>query len=94
MVQNAMNAMSEGGKLTIATYTAENELGIRIKDTGSGISKENLNKIFEPFYTTHGRGTGLGLSISRRIIQDHEGSITINSKIGKGTTVYITLPLT
>ncbi len=94
VIHNAMNAMNEGGKLTITTYSAEDELDIRVKDTGSGISEDNMNKIFEPFYTTHGKGTGLGLSISRRIMQDHGGNITINSSIGKGTTVYITLPLT
>jgi signal transduction histidine kinase/putative methionine-R-sulfoxide reductase with GAF domain len=93
IIQNALNALDEGGSLRISTYTAENDLGIRIEDDGSGISEDDFDKIYEPFYTTRGRGTGLGLSISRMIIRNHDGNISIYSKEGEGTTVNILLPM-
>ncbi|MFC1489994.1 ATP-binding protein [Candidatus Latescibacterota bacterium] len=93
VIQNALNAMDEGGSLKIRTYTNEKEIGIEIGDNGCGISADDFEKIFEPFYTTRGRGTGLGLSISRTIIQNHDGSIKIDSEEGIGTTVNILLPV-
>lgn len=91
--------MPSGGEITISAVPCSPELGegawgqIIIADTGSGIARENLNKIFEPFFTTKPKGTGLGLAIAYRIIQDHDGSITLDSEVGKGTTVAIMLPL-
>ena len=66
-----------------------------ISDTGCGISKNNLSKITDPFYTTKdpGKGTGLGLSVSYTIIQDHKGNLEIQSELNKGTTAIITLPI-
>lgn len=96
---NACQAMPSGGEITISAVPCSPELGegawgqIIIADTGSGIARENLNKIFEPFFTTKPKGTGLGLAIAYRIIQDHDGSITLDSEVGKGTTVAIMLPL-
>ena len=83
------------GQLTITTFTENNELGIRFQDTGCGISRQDLEKIFEPFYTTKpiGEGTGLGLSISHGIIQRHLGSITVTPEEGVGSTFTIYLPL-
>ena len=67
-------------------------LTIIIKDNGIGIKEEDLENIFEPFFTTKSNGTGLGLAICNEIINLHNGNIFINSKINKGTTVYINLP--
>jgi len=91
---NAVQAMPDGGTLSISTSlsTAEkNKVVITIKDTGIGIAKEKLALIFTPFYTEKNRGTGLGLAIVKNIIQEHNGSITVESDIGKGATFIITL---
>jgi two-component system NtrC family sensor kinase len=67
---------------------------IKISDTGQGISKEDLSRIFEPFYTTKGQnGTGLGLAITWGIIDNHDGTINVESEVGKGTTFIVHLPL-
>ena len=74
---------------------AENEsLKVVVSDTGIGIPKENINSIFDPFFTTKelGKGTGLGLSVSYGIIQKHQGTITVESEVGKGTSFTIKLP--
>ncbi len=95
---NAYQSMPRGGKLKLKSekLKAGNKDWVRVEiaDTGEGISKENLEKIFEPFFTTRksGTGTGLGLSIAYSIVKEHGGNISIESKLGKGTTVSITLP--
>ena len=68
-------------------------LQVRICDTGPGIREEHLSRVFDPFYTTKANGTGLGLSITRQIIEQHAGTISVDSKAGKGTAFQITLPL-
>jgi PAS domain S-box-containing protein len=100
LLTNAADAMPEGGTLTLRTAAdvLENgKPGVRIEfsDTGVGIPAEHLGKILDPFFTTkeEGRGTGLGLAICRRIVQEHHGTLTIQSEVGKGTTVRIVLPL-
>ena len=92
---NAGEAISGRGKITISTSCNENNILVSIKDTGCGISKENLDKIFDPFYTNKppGKGTGLGLSISYGIVQQHGGSIECESEQGKGTVFNILLPI-
>jgi two-component system, NtrC family, sensor kinase len=92
---NACHAMDSGGTITVATRVEAHGAAIRISDTGKGIKPEHLAKVFDPGFTTKGVGvgTGLGLSISFRIIQDHHGSITVESEVGKGTTFVIRLPL-
>ncbi|MCK5837605.1 MAG: GHKL domain-containing protein, partial [Desulfobacula sp.] len=98
-VSNAAETITskQGGILSIETsYSKEDDhIGIRIKDSGAGIPKEYYSKLFEPFFTTKkkGKGVGLGLSVAYGIIQDHGGSIQVNSKEGKGTTFQIKLPL-
>jgi signal transduction histidine kinase/putative methionine-R-sulfoxide reductase with GAF domain len=92
LIQNAINAMPEGGALEIKTVSGEQDVRIEIRDTGVGIPPQHLDNIFEPFFTTRGNGTGLGLSISHRIVQNHGGKLDITSKEGKGTTVTIVLP--
>ena len=91
---NAAQAIEEKGEIKIQTKEKNGNVIIAISDTGSGIAKENLSKIFNPFFTTKeiGTGTGLGMSISYNIIEEHNGTIAVKSKIGKGTTFIITLP--
>ena len=93
---NAIDAMPKGGKLTVNVSADKNgNCNIILKDTGTGIPKEILPQVFEPFYSTKpsGKGTGLGLSVAKRIIQDHRGKIHIKSTEGKGTDVKISLPI-
>jgi len=90
---NACQAMLEGGTLTIKTANLGNEfVQINITDTGQGISPDNLKNIFMPFFSTKKEGTGLGLSICYNIIENHNGSIRVESQLGKGTTFIIKLP--
>ncbi len=97
ILQNAIQAIEHKGNITIKTnITGNGNLAqIKIMDTGKGISKENLPKIYDPFFTTKepGKGTGLGLSIAFRIIKEHKGTIKYSSEIDKGTKVLITLPI-
>jgi PAS domain S-box-containing protein len=101
LLTNASDAMPQGGKLTLRAVS--NQLGdgkavaIEVEDTGEGITAENLEKIWEPFFTTkpEGKGTGLGLAICRRIVEEHGGTISIQSEgAGRGATVRIVLPAT
>ncbi|MDO9576806.1 MAG: ATP-binding protein [Candidatus Cloacimonadales bacterium] len=92
-ILNAIEAMPVGGSITIEAKCDKENVLISFQDTGIGISGENLTKIFDPFFTTKAEGTGLGLSLVYQIIIAHEGNIEIESKIGRGTKVKITLPL-
>lgn len=92
---DAMTTMDRRGTLTLRTrITSSDTVQIDVCDDGPGISEENLTKIFDPFFTTKavGHGTGMGLSICYRIIENHGGTIAINSKVGRGTVITITLP--
>ena len=92
---NGSQAIEEKGDIYIKTYTRDNNVVIEFKDTGKGIDKQNLKKIFDPGFTTKSRGvgTGLGLSIVYQIIKDHKGDIEVESELGKGTTFRIILPI-
>jgi two-component system NtrC family sensor kinase len=92
---NAIEAMSEGGTLTIRTGMEGGMVVVRFTDTGVGIPEENLPKILDPFFTTkeQGKGTGLGLSVSYGIISRHKGKLEVKSKVGKGTTFTVKLPV-
>jgi len=95
LVQNAVDAQPAGGRITIKTINPGiGTLTIEVADAGPGISQDVLPHIFEPFYTTKSseKGTGLGLAIAKRIAEDHSGSITASSEVGKGTTLTVTLP--
>ena len=95
MILNACNVMSDGGSLAITTRLSSNDqVEIAFADTGCGIAEENLSKIFDPFFTTMpvGKGIGLGLSISYSIVQQHQGTIEVESEVDKGTTFTIRLP--
>jgi len=95
LIFNAMRAMKKGGDLYITTSFDSTRKGIiiKFKDTGIGISEENIKKIFKPFFTISDEGTGLGLSICQNIINEHKGNISVESKLGKGTIFTIFLPL-
>ena len=92
---NARDAMPEGGELRILTDTVDSKIEIIVQDTGVGISSENIQKIYDPFFTTKaaGKGTGLGLSVSYGIVQEHGGNISVDSKPGIGTSFKLELPL-
>ena len=91
---NAIDAMPNGGKLTLRAFNQANGVVIEIEDTGVGIAADNLSKIFEPFFTTKevGRGTGLGLAVCYGIVTDHGGRLSVRSNPGVGTTFSILLP--
>jgi signal transduction histidine kinase len=90
---NAIQSMKDGGTITVKVDQEKDHYAVGIEDTGCGISKENLSKIFDPFFSTKDKGSGLGLSIVRNIIEGHKGSIRIDSKEGSGTKVTIILPM-
>ena len=92
---NAMESMDDRGELHVRTVSKPEKKGVEISitDTGSGISRENLSRIFDPFFSTKKKGTGLGLAITAKIIEAHKGEITVESEEGKGTTFKIFLPL-
>jgi two-component system sensor histidine kinase HydH len=86
--------MENGGRLTIEnSITEESLIKIEIKDTGSGIKSEDLNKIFNPYFTTKTKGTGLGLAIVHKIIEAHRGDIKIRSISEQGTAFTIVIPI-
>jgi len=94
---NAIEAMNDGGQLDVSTdlssLSGREYIRVTITDSGSGIRPEHLPRLFSPFFTTKKDGTGLGLAITRRIIQQHDGSITVESKVNEGTTFQVFLPL-
>jgi two-component system NtrC family sensor kinase len=93
LILNAGAAMTSGGQLTVKTCREEDDAIMTFADTGNGIDEADLERIFEPFYTTKDRGTGLGLAITRQIIEQHHGSIRMASCLNQGTAVTIRLPL-
>lgn len=94
LIVNAVDAMPEGGQLKICSQLKGERLRLRFADTGTGMKEEVRERVFEPFYTTKGvHGTGLGLAVSYGIIEGHQGSFSVESKLGKGTTFYIDLPV-
>lgn len=93
LITNAIEAMPEGGKLEIKSEKTKNCLKITFRDTGVGITRKNLKKLFTPLFTTKAKGIGMGLAICKRIISAHGGSIDIKSKEETGTLVTVTIPL-
>ncbi|QQG65356.1 sensor histidine kinase [Desulfobulbus oligotrophicus] len=92
IVINAIQAMPEGGFMTLTTTEQNGEVVLEITDTGLGIPPENIEQVFTPFYTGKNRGTGLGLSIAKGIVDKHHGTLTVNSCFGEGSTFRLTLP--
>ena len=93
VVLNAMEAMPQGGVLQVSTFTEKDSVCIKVKDTGIGIPAEDLEHLFEPFFTKKTRGTGLGLANVKRILEEHGGTVEIDSTPDEGTTVLIGLPV-
>jgi PAS domain S-box-containing protein len=93
LVKNAAQAMTNGGTLTLQTGENADAVWVSVMDTGGGIPQEQINRIFEPFYTTKKKGSGLGLMIVQRIVRAHDGKIELESHVGRGTTFRIWLPL-
>ena len=94
VLTNAVQAMPEGGRLTVVAREKNGFLELEIADTGHGIAEENVGKIFDPLYTMKAKGIGLGLAVCKTIVERHEGSIGVESEVDKGTTFTIKLPLT
>jgi signal transduction histidine kinase len=92
LLVNAIQAIEEKGEIVIACGKEDGFSYISVSDTGSGISDEELAKVFEPYYSTKKFGIGLGLAISKRFIEEHGGSIVAKSEVGKGTTMKIRIP--
>ncbi|OEU73358.1 MAG: hybrid sensor histidine kinase/response regulator [Desulfuromonadales bacterium C00003107] len=90
---NAIYEMRQGGELGVRLARDQGRLQIEVRDTGQGISPENLNKIFDPFYTTKPKGTGFGLSVVLRIVKTYQGHIKVQSRIGQGTVFNIEFPV-
>ncbi len=93
LIQNAADAMPNGGTLTLATQASDGHLELTITDTGEGISKEILPKIFDPFVTTKPNGTGLGLAMVQTIVRAHHGSISVASTPSHGSTFTLRFPV-
>ena len=94
LVLNARDAMPSGGWLTLATRAEDDAVVVEVRDTGTGIRREDIKRIYDPFFTTKGigRGTGLGLAVSYGILQEHGGAISVDSAPGQGTTFQVALP--
>ena len=93
IIKNAFDAMPKGGTLTITSKAAENDVAIAFTDTGVGMSKETLSELGSPLFTTKAKGMGFGLSICKRIVDAHGGKISVESIIGKGTTITVMIPI-
>ncbi len=93
LFKNSLEAMPQGGKLTVSAAVQEGQLVLSVTDTGQGIAPEHLKSLFTPFFSTKEGGTGLGLTICRNLIDQHQGKIDITSEVNRGTTCTIRLPL-
>ncbi len=92
LIKNAAQAMPEGGRLTVGTSVTADRVEVVVRDTGTGIAKENMSKIFQPLFTTKAKGIGMGLAICKRIVEEHSGTIDVESEVGKGTVFMTKLP--
>jgi hypothetical protein len=93
IMENALESMPRGGRLTFTAGREDDHIRIRITDTGCGIAPEDLDAIYDPFFTSKAQGVGLGLTMVHQVVRDHHGEIDIQSQEGKGTTVTIRLPV-
>jgi signal transduction histidine kinase len=93
LLKNSLEAMEDGGHLSIRVGSAGEHAAVVIADDGHGIPEANLEKVFSPFFTTKRKGTGLGLSVSKSIVEDSRGTMRLKSKEGEGTTIEVRFPL-
>ncbi len=93
LINNSLQAIRNSGRIDLHVQKNKNQVIIRVKDTGTGITKENLEKVFTPYFSTRTQGSGLGLAISQKIVQRHGGEIRIKSQPGKGTCVEVFIPI-
>jgi len=93
LIKNAMQAMTKGGTLTLQTGEGSDGVWVSVADTGGGIPEEQINRIFDPFYTTKKKGSGLGLMIVQRIVRAHDGRVELESHVGRGSMFRIWFPL-
>ncbi len=93
LILNALQAMDPGGRLSVSTVRTDTSVIVLVRDTGRGIPEHELMNVFKPFFTTKHQGTGLGLTISRRIVEQHRGSLALESVENAGTTCTVQLPL-
>jgi signal transduction histidine kinase len=91
LILNAIDAMAQGGTLTVTTTAAGAGVRLEVADTGQGLKPEECERLFTPYYTTKTHGTGLGLAIVQSVVSDHKGKISVASEPGKGTTFRIDL---
>jgi signal transduction histidine kinase len=92
LILNALDAMPSGGTLALRTFERDGKVRIEVSDTGKGLTPEECSRLFTPYYTTKQLGTGLGLAIVQSIVSDHQGTISVSSEEGRGTTFRIDLP--
>jgi signal transduction histidine kinase len=92
LIINAAHASQNGSSIHLVVRNFLDDVQITIQDEGEGMTHDTLHRAFEPFFTTKAKGTGLGLSICRRIVEVHGGRIKVNSQLGNGTSVSITIP--
>ena len=93
LITNAIQATGPGGRVMVRTRRVDNQVEKSVTDTGSGIAPERLSQIFEDFVTTKRRGLGLGLAISKRIVEQLDGTITVESELGRGTAFTLRFPI-
>jgi two-component system, NtrC family, nitrogen regulation sensor histidine kinase NtrY len=93
LVLNAMDAMPNGGTVTISAKPAGSAIELTVGDTGEGLTPEECERLFTPYYTTKEHGTGLGLAIVQSIVADHAGTIAVESHAGSGAKFIISLPM-
>jgi len=93
IIKNAIDAMPNGGKITVQSSQVNGKMRISFSDTGSGMTKEALAKLWTPLFTTKAKGMGLGLAICKRIVEAHDGSVNAESTVGEGTTFTIIIPI-
>jgi len=89
---NSIQAMESGGTLTVSTVKTKNSIKVIVTDTGCGIEEKNLGRVFDPYFTSKSEGTGLGMAMSAKIVEEHGGSITLESVVNQGTSVIVEIP--